>query len=695
MDLTLEEALTKGIEAHKAGRDQEAGKLYAAIIQAEPAHPDANHNMGLLGVGVGELEEAVTYFKVALEADSSKGQFWLSYIDALMRLGRSAEAQALFYQAKYKGIKSEVVDQLERRLADQGLNLNDTNTIKVDGSSSDKSNILDTIKLDKALRLAKQKSKDDQFEEAKNIYADILQKFPKNKQALTALQALAEAYFNIGNVMQDKGDLKAAIDVYKQALKINPEHADVFNNMGNAQKNKGDPEAAVISYKQALKIKPNNAGVYNNMGKALHDNGDLKAAIDTYKQAINIMPSNAEAYNNMGIALKDKGDSEAAIVSYKQAIKINPNHSGAYNNLGIAQNDKGDPESALDSYKQAIKINPGLAEAHNNIANILRDRGSLKSAIESYKNAIKIKPYYAEARMSLAGAEDRAVPQWHVSMMNDKQRNEAYLRALKLAIGKDDFVLEIGTGSGLLAMMAADSGAREVITCEASETIAKAAKKIIHKNGYSKKITVIDKKSTELIVGKDLPIKADVVISEVLSAEFVGEGVRSTIQDANKRLLNKNGKMIPESGDIRIALLGSNTEIQNKITVGNVNGYDLSDFNSIMSQKISLNLDDKPKLLSSANNAFHINLYDSQKIFKSEKKLRLTVTESGLCLGLIQWLKVQLFANIEYENKPGETASHWPTPIYLFDRPIEVTAGQVLEVSAVLFEDSVWFYHLE
>ena len=83
-----------------------------------------------------------------------------------------------------------VVDQLERRLADQGLNLNDTNTIKVDGSSSDKSNILDTIKLDKALRLAKQKSKDDQFEEAKNIYADILQKFPKNKQALTALLTL-------------------------------------------------------------------------------------------------------------------------------------------------------------------------------------------------------------------------------------------------------------------------------------------------------------------------------------------------------------------------------------------------------------------------------------------------------------------------------------------------------------------------
>ena len=189
-------------------------------------------------------------------------------------------------------------------------------------------------------------------------------------------------------------------------------------------------------------------------------------------------------------------------------------------------------------------------------------------------------------------------------------------------------------------------------------------------------------------------MKADVLISEVLSAEFVGEGIRSTIQDANKRLISDCGKMIPESGGIQIALLGSNAEVRSKVSVGNVNGYDLSHFNSIICQKIDVHLDKQPKLMSGTEEAFHISLYDSKAIIKSEKILYIKVTESGPCLGIIQWLKVCLFADIEYENKPGEIASHWPTPIYLFDRPIKVTAGQVLEVRACLLEDSVWFYHV-
>ena len=97
MDLTLDKALMKGIDAHKAGRNQEAGKLYTSFIQAEPAHPDSNHNLGLLPVGVSEIDEAVTFFKVALLVDPSEGQFWLCYMDFLMELGRSVGAQALVY----------------------------------------------------------------------------------------------------------------------------------------------------------------------------------------------------------------------------------------------------------------------------------------------------------------------------------------------------------------------------------------------------------------------------------------------------------------------------------------------------------------------------------------------------------------------------------------------------------------------
>ena len=67
-----------------------------------------------------------------------------------------------------------------------------TNNMEIEGSNASKPNILDTMKLDKALRVAKRKSKDGQFEEAQHIYQDILQKFSKNKEALIALQSLTK-----------------------------------------------------------------------------------------------------------------------------------------------------------------------------------------------------------------------------------------------------------------------------------------------------------------------------------------------------------------------------------------------------------------------------------------------------------------------------------------------------------------------
>ena len=79
MELTLNEGLQKAIEAHRAGQTQEADRLYTAILQAQPKHPDANHNMGVLAVGAGKIQESLLFFKTALEANLGIGQYWLSY----------------------------------------------------------------------------------------------------------------------------------------------------------------------------------------------------------------------------------------------------------------------------------------------------------------------------------------------------------------------------------------------------------------------------------------------------------------------------------------------------------------------------------------------------------------------------------------------------------------------------------------
>ena len=83
----LDETLQLGIVAHQAGRLPAAGEAYAAVLREAPGHPHANHNMGVLKTSQGRPGEALSFFSAAVEADPETAQFWLSYMDALSRLG--------------------------------------------------------------------------------------------------------------------------------------------------------------------------------------------------------------------------------------------------------------------------------------------------------------------------------------------------------------------------------------------------------------------------------------------------------------------------------------------------------------------------------------------------------------------------------------------------------------------------------
>ena len=92
MKLTIEQVLQQGVTAHKKGKLQEAERFYQAILQSQPSHPDANHNLGVLAVSVNKIESALPLFKTALDANPNIEQFWLSYIDALMKKNQLEDA---------------------------------------------------------------------------------------------------------------------------------------------------------------------------------------------------------------------------------------------------------------------------------------------------------------------------------------------------------------------------------------------------------------------------------------------------------------------------------------------------------------------------------------------------------------------------------------------------------------------------
>jgi len=440
----VDDLYQQGLKLHKSGKVELAYRVYTLVLNANPEHSMANHNMGALAVDNGKVQEALPFFEAALEANADVAQFWVSYIDALINVERIADAQAVFHQAKNNGAKGVGFDQLETRLNEAYKELLEASKIASEPTPK-KPNILDSLKLDQAISLAKKKVKESDPGEAKRIYQDILWKFPKNKRASDGLKVLAgksvgksskaedaqndelqsliDLYnngqlalvveqaqiltkqypkaFDVWNLMgisaAQIGQLDQAIFAFRKVLAIKPNVAEAFNNIGNALKEQGKLEEAIEAYNKALAIKPNYADAYYNMGDALKEQGKLEEAIGAYNKALAIKPDHAVAYNNMGIILKDQGKLEEAIEAYSKALSLKPDYAEAYSNMGNALTDQGKLEEAIEAYNKVLAIQPDYADAYYNIGVTLQEQGKLEEAIEAYNKALAIKPDYAEA----------------------------------------------------------------------------------------------------------------------------------------------------------------------------------------------------------------------------------------------------------------------------------------------------------
>ena len=115
------------------------------------------------------------------------------------------------------------------------------------------------------------------------------------------------------------------------------------------------------------------------------------------------------------------------------------------------------------------------------------------------------------------------VSRWHFSMLCDHERNSAYEKALQKALNRraKAKVIDIGTGTGLLAMMAARNGASEVVACELNPAVALVAEKIVKKNAFDNVVQVMPKKSSDLEISSR-ESRFDVCVSEILDCGLLG-----------------------------------------------------------------------------------------------------------------------------------------------------------------------------
>ena len=439
MEATIEQTLQQGVAAHKEGKLQDAERLYRAILQSQPLHPDANHNLGLIAVSVNKADAALQLFKTALEANPKIEQFWLSYIDALIKEHEFATVKQVIEAGRKQGVSAKKLDTYESQvvaLAPGG----ESNHSKGKKTFSEKRKRLAADKKRKKAQKQGVKvsapSKTDlvnllnyyqtgRYSEAEKLAISLTQEFPKHQFSWKVLGAVlgetgrkyeslaasqksvqlapqdAEAHFNLGNALQKLERLEEAEASYRQAIVLKPDHGDAHSNLGNTLQELGKLDEVEASYRQTIALKPDYAEAHYNLGNTLRELGRLDEAESSYRKAITLKSDFAEAYYNLGIALKEQGRLDDAKASYTQAIALKPDFAEAHSNLGNTLQELGRLEEAEASYRQAIALQPDYAEAHYNLGSTLKQLARFDEAEITYRQAIALKSDYAEAHSNL------------------------------------------------------------------------------------------------------------------------------------------------------------------------------------------------------------------------------------------------------------------------------------------------------
>ena len=356
MELPVENALQRAVAAHKEGKLQEAERLYRAILQSQPSHPDANHNLGLLAVSVNKAETALPFFRKAIEANPKIEQFWLSYIETLIKVRQIENAKQAIQQGRHQGLNEEILKPLEAQLPPT----TQERTGNSPGPSQQQiSNLFDHF----------QKGR---FSESEMLAISITKEFPQHQVGWKAL----------GAIYGQAGKISESLVPNQKSAQIAPHDAQAHYNLGNTFKKLDRLAEAEASYREAIALKPDFAVAYYNLGNTYRELGKFTEAAANYNQTIALKPDHAQAHSNLGATLHELGRLDEALASYNQAIALKPDYAEAHSDLGNTLKELGRLDEAEEKFKNAIELNAELRTAKAGLGKVLMLKGQHKEGLD-------------------------------------------------------------------------------------------------------------------------------------------------------------------------------------------------------------------------------------------------------------------------------------------------------------------------
>lgn len=304
--------LVKGAYQVQTNKLNEALETYSSAVEKAPGFLPLYCLLGDVYCALGQFEDAITEYKMAIWLDSLN-------IPAYRHLCQAYEEQGDYDSAVE--IYEKLI-QIMPNMPDVHSNLANILYVKgdIDGAIS-------------------------HFQTAVTLN-------PKKQWTSIVNQTLGFVY------QESKQDLDAAISSYQSAYLQTPDDIDIYVNLGSAFYDKEDISNALQVYRNALDLDPENAKIHCNLGFLYWGKGDIDEALKEYELAIKYDSNYDIAYNNMGVIyLDDLGRVKQAAELFKKSVECNPNYALAHFNLARAVAITGDKIEAAKLYQIAQDIN--------------------------------------------------------------------------------------------------------------------------------------------------------------------------------------------------------------------------------------------------------------------------------------------------------------------------------------------------
>lgn len=320
------------------------------------------------------------------------------------------------------------------------------------------------------------------------------------------------------------------------------------------------------------------------------------------------------------------------------------------------------------------------AEGFAQLAIQLKARGEKGTAADFALRAWRLIPVHGDRTESRAviRALREFTPKYHVQISTDPERVAAWKAALSDRLRPGMLALEIGAGSGILAMLAASAGA-DVVSCESDPLIAAIAEKTVRQNGLAGRIRIVAKPVQNLQMPFDLPRPADLLLLDLFGDTLFAFEPFEIVRAAS-RLLKSGAVVMPQ----QVSLIAALADFQQwpRYMPGRVAGFDLSPLRDIAALRTPVDpADPGLELRSDAETILCADPPDTMPAHAGTSE-RTLVSSGGPVNGVAVWLRLQLAPGHILEARPSKRPRGFYAKVNFFPlpEPLATQSGQQYRV---------------